>query len=475
MTDRRLVGVLGFGAAVGGSMVAFACGSSNSGAPGVLGGTGGGDSGPVVDSTSIDSASGDTGVAHDSSAPDGSMCRDAGAGNTTECSGLCTNTQTDVGNCGHCGNSCSTMGASAECVGGACVCNADAGSSLCGSTCVDTLTDPNNCGACGHTCQVLGTNGGCTSGLCTPATVATGQGPIWGITVSATTIYFTGSSPGATNGQVLQTNFSAINQVSQVPGATNLADPRGITIDLGTSPNNIYWVDYGDTTVDEVKLLGSAPKIDWPAIGDAGFEPPTYAQPLGVTVDAQYIYWTANGAGAVLRMPIGNGGAHPPQVLSSGETQPVAIAVDATNVYWVDFGTPVIPGSVRQMPKDGSGSVTTLAANEPSPWGIAIDANNVYWTDQVNPGYVKQVPIGGGTIVTLASGEGAPYGIAVDPTSPQVFWTSADTGYVSSVPVGGGSTVRHAGHQSIPKAIAVDQENVYWVNSGTNSILAVTK
>jgi hypothetical protein len=120
------------------------------------------------------------------------VCR-AGAcascpGGTTACSASCVNLNTDVQNCGRCGNVC---GAGLVCVGGACQCapptvacgtscvdlatdaahcgsctNACAtGQSCCSSACTDTTSDVNNCGACGHAC---GSGFLCVAGACMP-------------------------------------------------------------------------------------------------------------------------------------------------------------------------------------------------------------------------------------------------------------------------------------------------------------------
>jgi hypothetical protein len=73
----------------------------------------------------------------------------------------CTDTTSDILNCGACGNLC---GHDQKCVaggGGQCVCDTgeDGGADLiiCASGCVHSNTDPHNCGHC---------NNECTSGIC---------------------------------------------------------------------------------------------------------------------------------------------------------------------------------------------------------------------------------------------------------------------------------------------------------------------
>lgn len=80
----------------------------------------------------------------------------------TNCSGVCTNLDTDENNCGGCGQAC---GAGELCVGGACSLSCQAGLTSCGGVCRDLNTDPNNCGACGAAC---GAEQSCSAGLCVP-------------------------------------------------------------------------------------------------------------------------------------------------------------------------------------------------------------------------------------------------------------------------------------------------------------------
>lgn len=90
-----------------------------------------------------------------------------GAG-TSECSGLCRDTQTDRLNCGACGNVCA---AGQVCSAGTCTLTCALGTSNCGGACRDTQTDRLNCGSCGAACP-----GGqvCSAGSCV-ATCAAGM------------------------------------------------------------------------------------------------------------------------------------------------------------------------------------------------------------------------------------------------------------------------------------------------------------
>jgi hypothetical protein len=80
----------------------------------------------------------------------------------SSCNGVCVNRQTDPANCGLCGNVCA---AGEICFGGLCAREhrCDTGLTNCNDVCVDLLIDPANCGICGHVCAAGEI---CFGGLC---------------------------------------------------------------------------------------------------------------------------------------------------------------------------------------------------------------------------------------------------------------------------------------------------------------------
>jgi len=89
----------------------------------------------------------------------------------SDCGGSCVDLQTDLLNCGSCGNACSFANAAASCVDGACVmgacsegfadCNSDDGDG-----CESPLGTVENCAACGDTCSFANAAAACVDAAC---------------------------------------------------------------------------------------------------------------------------------------------------------------------------------------------------------------------------------------------------------------------------------------------------------------------
>jgi stigma-specific protein Stig1 len=79
------------------------------------------------------------------------------------CHGKCVNTDSDVHNCGACGNLCES---GQVCSHGTCKTKCATGLTNCGGSCVDVQTDADNCGGCGNVCAGNATGVNCSAGTC---------------------------------------------------------------------------------------------------------------------------------------------------------------------------------------------------------------------------------------------------------------------------------------------------------------------
>jgi hypothetical protein len=186
------------------------------------------------------------------------------------------------------------------------------------------------------------------------------------------------------------------------------------------------------------------------------------ANPSGLAIDANSIYWGDRGADSsnshILKAPIGGGAI---STLAGGQNEVWQLAADGENVYWVDRAG----GSIQQVPASG-GSVITVASGQVNPWGIAVDASSVFWVAGDSYGAtVVSAPIGGGQLVTLASNQADPIDIATDGVN--VYWDSYFDGSVVQIPVSGGTPLTIAGSDGSAYGLTTDGSNVYWIGGQT--------
>ncbi|MCU1277078.1 MAG: uncharacterized protein JWM53_624 [bacterium] len=98
----------------------------------------------------------------------------ADCNNNKKTDGCETNTQTDTGNCGGCGNTCPAINGSPSCAGGSChiTCNpgfADCDNNVNDGCEINTSNDPGHCGGCGNICVIPNGVAGCAGSACVVA------------------------------------------------------------------------------------------------------------------------------------------------------------------------------------------------------------------------------------------------------------------------------------------------------------------
>jgi hypothetical protein len=246
-------------------------------------------------------------------------------------------------------------------------------------------------------------------------------------------------------------------------GGTGQCQDLAVKTAKSAPTGHIYWANNDvDGTINRAPLAGGTP-ASLVALQDL---------PLGVAVDASYIYWANQGSGfgdgTINKAPIAGG---PVTILATGQAKPSGVAVDASHVYWANLAN----GTINEVPLAG-GPVTTLADGQPSPVGVAVDAHHIYWATQGRGGFpfvsgtINEVPLAGGTVTTMYSGQTGATGVAVD--ASHIYWANGN-GTISNAPLAGGPITTLASGQSFPVGVAVDASRVYWANRDNGTINAV--
>ena len=147
----------------------------------------------------------------------------------------------------------------------------------------------------------------------------------------------------------------------------------GIAID-GTY---VYWTDFD--RVGRIPLGGGTPEPDWRVL-----TLPAQTQACGLAVDTQYVYFGVSGTHSTAGTTIGrfskDGSGTPDNSFITGarflggSANPVGLAVDADHVYWGHQGDPAANSSIGRAGKDASGVDPSFVAGVFFPKGVAVDA-----------------------------------------------------------------------------------------------------
>lgn len=235
-------------------------------------------------------------------------------------------------------------------------------------------------------------------------------------------------------------------------------DPR---CGLATDGSNIFGTAYQYGKLLKIALESNG---EW-VIGGGGTMFGTLSGPSSIALDDDFIYVTEYDGGTIKKLP--KSGTGDAVVLASGLTHPHSVVIDDSNVYWIDRGTfssadagsdsaaPEADGAVMSVSKNG-GNVAPLVTGLSTPAALALFGRRLYFT--VYGGSVSAIDVDGKNPATLASMEFAPGPIATD--GETVFWGAS--GVRKALSIGGTPVTLYAG--SLPVALAVDGTRVYWAD-----------
>lgn len=185
------------------------------------------------------------------------------------------------------------------------------------------------------------------------------------------------------------------------------------------------------------------------------------AMAWGIAVDALRVYWSNQGSGEILSLPL-SGGSGLPVKLATGQNDPGDVVIDDAFVYWTNFSS---GGAVMRVGKDGSAGSLKQISNGTGPWSLTVDDTNAWFTN--SDGTIRQVAKSGGSATTVVNSEQDPKGIASDST--HLFWTALDSGKVMKGPKTSPNTDKAelAAGQANPLSVVVTSDTVYWVAAGS--------
>jgi hypothetical protein len=173
--------------------------------------------------------------------------------------------------------------------------------------------------------------------------------------------------------------------------------------ELAVSATHVYvtWARWDSNNVasggvDRVPVAGGTPET---IVNEDG-------APRGIALDSTHAYWAVRGAtysvsadlvttyapGSIRRIAFTGS---KPEVLAFDQIQPHSVALDREFVYW----TNEVGGTVMKVPLAG-GIPLAIADRQDHAWGIQVDAMHAYWT--IYGGQVLRAPLVGGAPELIA-------------------------------------------------------------------------
>jgi hypothetical protein len=206
-------------------------------------------------------------------------------------------------------------------------------------------------------------------------------------------------SDSRSSGAVLFTDVAGMGAVQQLAGGQDSA------LYLASDADNVYWSNASGLIIRAAKGSGALTQVA-ASLGDG---------PAGtLLLDGARVYFADQGGGRVFSVSTNNTGDL--TTVSANQGSPLGVGVDASYVYWANSES----AEIKRRSKIG-GQVELVADQQPGASFIAVGPNHIYWTDR-EAGRVMRASKTGGTIDALVEGQDQPYGIALD--GDALYWVN---------------------------------------------------
>jgi hypothetical protein len=170
---------------------------------------------------------------------------------------------------------------------------------------------------------------------------------------------------GLTNGAIGRAKLDGTDvNPSFIPHSAGVSDPFGITV----TATHIYWANEGPGTIGRVDISGANPNSAF--ISDPG------NSPCGLATDNKFLYYTAypGGDGAVARVPISGGAPEDNFVSVPGGKDDCGVAVDTSHIYFNGSTSNVIERANIDGTNVDPNFISGVVAS-----GIAVTPQYVFW------------------------------------------------------------------------------------------------
>ncbi len=303
--------------------------------------------------------------------------------------------------------------------------------------------------------------------------IATGSGPVTGISVADGKVYWTEKANSRLNGGKIQrANANGSNSEQLV--TIDASAPLGISVDFAS--HKLYWTnsdgairraDLNGSNVEDV-VTGSGTPTSF-SVGSS-LQPIYTYTPTGTVVGNPAIYWADAQASKIQRVNLNN-----LKVVDIVTDVPdsSAIALDSTNgvIYWAESDT----GKIRSADFNGA-NVQDLVTGLAAPQSIALDlvSEKIYWADQkwdpftgiVSGSTIQRANLNGSNVQDIVTGLGTAEGIAVSASTGKVYWTDSETGKIQRANLNGSNVEDLVSGVRMANDIALDAAGgkMYWAD-----------